>query len=147
MYANARVCLIAWVVLMGHRPMYSYDSGWGRNPHFGDAFEELLIKYGVDLCLWGHVHNLLETCPVNNGTCVNDGEAPVHVVIGNGGMDLTQYPTAKSGIPTPSWVTYKLANFGWNEIVVDREKLRVDMYSDNDSSLYHSTRLQKKQKK
>ena len=104
--------------------MYYYDSGWGRNPHFGDAFEELIIKYGVDLCLWGHVHNLLETCPVNNGTCVNDGEAPVHVVIGNGGMDLTKYPTAKSGIPTPSWVRYKLANFGWNEIVVDREKLR-----------------------
>ena len=40
-----------------------------------------------------------------------------------------------------------IANFGWNEIVVDREKLRVDMYSDNDSSLYHSTRLQKQKKR
>ena len=133
-----------WVVLMGHRPMYYYDKGWGRNGHFGDAFESLLVQYGVDLCLWGHVHNLLATCNVNNGTCVKPGEGPVHLVIGNGGQSLTEYPGPKSGVPTPSWVTFKLANFGYNEMEITRDELIVNMYSDKDNSLYHSEKLNKK---
>ena len=128
---------------MGHRPMYYYDQGWGRNAHFGDAFESLLVKYGVDLCLWGHVHNLLATCNVNNGTCVKPGEGPIHLVIGNGGQSLTEYPGPKSGVPTPSWVTFKLANFGYNEMEITRDELVVNMYSDKDNSLYHSERLSK----
>ena len=38
--------------------------------------------------LWGHHHSYQRTCPVYNETCM-DG-APVHVIIGMAGRELTQ---------------------------------------------------------
>lgn len=39
-----------WIIFLGHRPMYSI---WGRDPHIGKV-EDLMMKYKVDLALWGH---------------------------------------------------------------------------------------------
>eukprot|EP00041_Stephanoeca_diplocostata_P031427 m.978279 g.978279 ORF g.978279 m.978279 type:complete len:90 (-) comp23956_c1_seq9:1304-1573(-) len=62
-----------WVIFVGHRPMYSspYSHGYNLNdgPWWADV-EAVLIKYSVDLCLWGHVHNAEVTCPLHNGSCM-----------------------------------------------------------------------------
>ena len=139
-----------WVVVMYHRAMYFAYQGVGYNVYGDgvqnfDEVEALLIKHGVDLCLSGHVHNLMVTCPVNNGKCVKQGEAPVHIVVGNGGQDLSFYPNKTEVPKVPEWVDYKLANFGWNELLVNNygKELVVNMYSDKDDSLYHSVKLEK----
>ena len=118
----------------GNGDFNMYGGGVANFPEL----ERLLVKYGVDLCLWGHVHNLLATCPVNNGTCTDSGI--VHVVLGNGGQSLTRY---SDKTPVPKWVDFKLDNFGWNELVVKDfgTQLMVNMYSDKDDSLYHSVVL------
>ena len=51
-------------------------------------------KWKVDLCVWGHVHNAEQTCPLRQGKCVRATEpggydAPVHAVIGNAGQSLS----------------------------------------------------------
>jgi len=135
-----------WVIVAGHRPMYyGNPKGYTRDPHFADALESMFVTGGVDLCLWGHVHNLMATCAVNNGTCVapdastGHNNAPVHVVIGNGGMSLTKYD---SKIDPPEWVHYKRADYGWNEIVVTDSELSVLMHADNnEDTLYHTVTL------
>ena len=118
----------------GNGAFHVYGGGVANFPEL----EALFVKNGVNLCLWGHVHNLLATCPVYNGTCIDSGI--VHVVLGNGGQSLTRY---SDQTPVPEWVDFKLDNFGWNELVVEDfgRKLAVNMYSDKDDSLYHSVLL------
>ena len=132
-----------WVILAGHRPMYTGDVGAGylRDPYFAEPLEGLLVQHGVDLCIWGHVHNVMSTCPVNNGTCQAAGTAPVHVVIGNGGQSLSQYPPPS--VTPPEWVDYKNAIWGWNEIRFTPSSLNVNMYSDKDDTLLHTVSLKK----
>merc|ERR1711907_918690 len=82
--------LTPWVILMGHRPMYT---GNVVDPHFG-TIEPLLKDAKVDLCLWGHVHNAQVTCPVFQGKCTPG--APIHAVIGNAGQSPTSFPEPKA---------------------------------------------------
>jgi acid phosphatase len=46
-----------WVIAAGHRPWYS--TGGYDNRFFAcqNAFESTFYQYGVDLALFGHVHN------------------------------------------------------------------------------------------
>lgn len=89
----------------------------GPDPNFcmgGGTVEPLFAKYKVDLALWGHVHNAIVTCPVNNATCVTkkqpDGyDATVHVVIGNGGQTLSGCPKKP-----PAWQHWCGNFWGWN---------------------------------
>merc|ERR1712046_551757 len=63
-----------WLIVMGHRPMYSSFTNpngyaWDNGAWLADV-EKVFVKYEVDLCLWGHVHNTEVTCPMINGACV-----------------------------------------------------------------------------
>ncbi|ORY68372.1 Metallo-dependent phosphatase-like protein [Pseudomassariella vexata] len=78
-----------WLVLGGHRPWYS--TGGGRNicAPCQAAFEPLLYKYGVDLAIFGHVHNSQRFQPVYKGVAdpkgLNDPAAPMYIVAGGAG--------------------------------------------------------------
>ena len=48
-FARVNRTVTPWLVTMGHRPMYSC---WGRDPDIS-AVEDLMMKYKVDLALWG----------------------------------------------------------------------------------------------
>lgn len=144
--------LTPWIVVTGHRPMYTVNSGGSKGPDLSNAFclgaassdlETLFVKHEVDLCLWGHVHNALATCPVYNGTCVTQPSestirpgykylAPVHAVVGNGGMDL-------SGIashPAP-WVAWQTNTWGWNTLTAEGSRnLRVTFYDESNTTLH-----------
>ncbi|KAK5628015.1 hypothetical protein RRF57_003730 [Xylaria bambusicola] len=76
-----------WVVIGGHRPWYTTgDTVCGPCQA---AFEPLLYKYGVDLAIFGHVHNSQRFQPVYNGTPdaagLQDPKAPVYIVAGGAG--------------------------------------------------------------
>lgn len=76
-----------WVVVAGHRPWYTTGTG-GCTP-CQEAFEAPLYRYGVDLAIFGHVHNSQRFQPVVNGTAdaagLNDPRAPLYVVAGGAG--------------------------------------------------------------
>ena len=69
-----------WVIVALHRPMYL--TGIDGNPlrngsgydymvagRLRDAYEEVLLKHGVDLVLAGHHHSYQRTCHIFNNSC------------------------------------------------------------------------------
>ncbi|KAI5924945.1 Metallo-dependent phosphatase-like protein [Camillea tinctor] len=76
-----------WVLVGGHRPWYT-TGGDGCTPCQA-AFEPLLYKYGVDLAIFGHVHNSQRFQPVYNDTAdaagLRDPKAPMYIVAGGAG--------------------------------------------------------------
>ncbi|CAK0808173.1 unnamed protein product [Prorocentrum cordatum] len=145
-----------WLVVTGHRAMYSVDGDYhleSVGPDLSDSFclgasssdlEDLFLTNEVDLCLWGHFHNALATCPVYNGTCVSQPtlsssrlgymySAPVHAVIGNGGQTLT--PTAKRPAP---WVAWQASTWGWSALTAEGSRqLRLTFYAEDNATLHH----------
>lgn len=83
-----------WLVFSGHRPMY-IDSDWNGSPYSDQTMaalmrqhvEPLLLKAQVDVALWGHHHSYQRTCAVAKEVCTPG--APVHMVIGMAGYDLS----------------------------------------------------------
>jgi acid phosphatase len=76
-----------WIIVGGHRPWYTTGTG-GCKPCQA-AFEPLLYKYGVDLAIFGHVHNSQRFQPVNNSIAdpkgLQDPAAPMYIVAGGAG--------------------------------------------------------------
>ncbi|TPX19103.1 uncharacterized protein E0L32_011176 [Thyridium curvatum] len=76
-----------WVVVAGHRPWYTTGGG-GCKPCQA-AFEPLFYKYGVDLGIFGHVHNSQRFQPAYNGKAdaagMSDPKAPMYIVAGGAG--------------------------------------------------------------
>ena len=58
-----------------------------------DSVEPLLIKYKVDLAIWGHHHSYQRTKKVKGGAPSEDGV--VHLVIGMAGYELSSVATEK----------------------------------------------------
>ncbi|UZP40098.1 hypothetical protein NXS19_007914 [Fusarium pseudograminearum] len=76
-----------WLIVAGHRPWYSTNNE-GCKP-CQEAFEGLFYKYGVDLGVFGHVHNSQRFHPVYNGTVdpagQQDPKAPMYIISGGTG--------------------------------------------------------------
>ncbi|KHN96903.1 Purple acid phosphatase-lik [Metarhizium album ARSEF 1941] len=77
-----------WLVVAGHRPWYKTGGGEACRP-CQKAFEPLLYRYGVDLAVFGHVHNSQRLVPIHNGTPdpngMRDPKAPMYIVAGGAG--------------------------------------------------------------
>jgi len=75
-----------WVIVAGHRPFYTAGGG---DLEVQVAFEHTFFKYGVDLALFGHVHDLQRFHPVFNSTVdpagMNNPRAPMYIVMGAAG--------------------------------------------------------------
>lgn len=78
-----------WLVVGGHRPWYSTGASDNRCAPCQTAFEALFYRYGVDLGIFGHVHNSQRFNPVNNSVAdpngLNDPKAPMYIVAGGAG--------------------------------------------------------------
>ncbi|KAI0870350.1 Metallo-dependent phosphatase-like protein [Hypoxylon argillaceum] len=77
-----------WLVVGGHRPWYT-TAGSSACAPCQAAFEPLLYKYGVDLAIFGHVHNSQRFLPTYQGVAdpsgMQDPKAPMYVVAGGAG--------------------------------------------------------------
>ncbi len=77
-----------WLVVGGHRPWYSTGGGSVCAPCQA-AFEPLFYRYGVDLAIFGHVHNSQRFQPVYQGAVdargMNDPAAPMYIIAGGAG--------------------------------------------------------------
>ncbi|KAK7404269.1 hypothetical protein VNO78_05025 [Psophocarpus tetragonolobus] len=125
-----------WIIFMGHRNMYtSYVGLFPPKKVFIKAVEPLLLKYKVDLVLFGHVHNYERTCSVfqdeckamptkdKNGVDTYDGKnysAPVQVVIGMAGFTLDKFNNVKS------WSLKRISEFGYLRAHATRKDLYLE---------------------
>jgi len=99
----------------------------------------LLIKYNVDLVLWGHVHAYERTCAVRNYNCVSGG--PVHITIGMAGNDY-QVPWQsiwfdKHRTPQPDWSLFRSLEFGFSYLQANRSHLLFQFMTDQDNGGIH----------
>ncbi|CAG8901769.1 unnamed protein product [Penicillium egyptiacum] len=78
-----------WVIVAGHRPWYSTGKSSNVCGPCQETFEGLFYQYGVDLGVFGHVHNSQRFMPVVNGTADPNGmknpKAPMYIVAGGAG--------------------------------------------------------------
>eukprot|EP00759_Apiculatamorpha_spiralis_P035510 PhF_6_TR36208/c0_g1_i3/m.52835 len=111
-----------WVVLAGHRPMYSSDTVTDSGP-LQTYIEPLLIQYKVDLELAGHMHCTELSAPVANNTvnmtgvvkAPGDGNhwtyynpsSPVHITVGTLGAIIRESFTE----PRPQWSVFRNGTF------------------------------------
>lgn len=111
---NASRSTYPWIFVGGHRPMYSSaKSEYNQHcpgAHLQSVIEPLLIKYGVDAYMGGHMHVYERTHPCVNGSVVstpdkdgvyNKPSAPLGLVLGTGGVFLSL--DAWNDGPPPSW--------------------------------------------
>uniref|UniRef100_M4BQC8 Purple acid phosphatase n=1 Tax=Hyaloperonospora arabidopsidis (strain Emoy2) TaxID=559515 RepID=M4BQC8_HYAAE len=141
--AHANRDKVPWIVVGMHRPLYtlrSCDANGVPNNKFEalkvqKAFEQLLIKYEVDLVYHGHVHSYERLYPTANSKPVMEGvseegklytnpRAPVYVIAGSAGNaeGLTQYEQ----LPSPKWIAHLDAtHYGITTITVTPSTLTV----------------------
>jgi hypothetical protein len=74
-----------WVVVAGHRPMYSTDTEHHSSLHA--TVEPLFLQYGVDAYIAGHMHETAVTAPMKNFTA--EGMDRVHVAVAGGATEIT----------------------------------------------------------
>ena len=104
-----------WVIVESHRPMYNSELISEQVPvviAMRIEFEELLIKYDVDLFLAGHYHSYLRTCNgLYRSKCNNGGL--IHITIGTAGAQLD------AGQLFPNhWTEKFLKEWGYGKITV-----------------------------
>lgn len=109
-----------WLILAGHRPMYSSDRDTDSGP-LQMYIEPLIIKYKVDLELSGHMHCTEVSAPVNNnvpnmtGVTINGPTSfvysqpslPVHITAGTLGALIRE----KFFEPAPAWSMFRNGTF------------------------------------
>ena len=117
--APAQRSRVPWIIVTGHAPMYSSE---GVSAELVADIEPLLLTYGVDLHVVGHVHLYESLWPTGpNGTVANASfiapRAPVHVTSGVGGAPA--FGVAKgheggggSAAPAPAYV--RQVNSTWS---------------------------------
>ncbi|KAL3437473.1 Metallo-dependent phosphatase-like protein [Aspergillus tetrazonus] len=131
-----------WVIVAGHRPWYT--AGSACTP-CQEAFEGLLYTYGVDLGVFGHVHNAQRFLPVYNSVADSNGmqdpKAPMYIVAGGAGnieglssitkqLDFTEFANDED-------YTYSTIRF------LDRNHLQVDFIDSVSGEVLDTSTLYK----
>ncbi|CAI9096491.1 OLC1v1032653C1 [Oldenlandia corymbosa var. corymbosa] len=142
-----------FVVVQGHRPMYSTCNRPKEIPlrkKMIEHIEPLLVKNKVSLVLWGHVHRYERFCPLNNYTCGSlekNGEDnweayPVHIVIGMGGQDWQgqwlqreDHPSDPV-FPQPEQSLFRAGEYGYTKLVATKKKLKLFYIGNHDGKLH-----------
>ena len=113
-----------FIIVIGHKPMYSSNDYHGSEVELRDALEALYVENGVNLVIAGHDHFYERTWPVNGekvsdkggGDIFGKGHEPIHLVIGIGGRSA--YEELEE--PQPEWSAYREnSSYGWTRLVYD----------------------------
>lgn len=116
-YARRAAREVSWIIVAGHRPLYSVASAdattgapTGGAAVLATAVEGLFNEFGVDLYVSGHVHGTEVQWPVFNTTHVaqtfDNPPYPTYLVVGGAGCDegLTDYSNAP--LNATKWSNY-----------------------------------------
>ena len=117
-----------WLIIVGHRPMYSsevYPSDYKVTLHMqSEGLEDLFHRYQVDMALWGHYHSYERTCKVYKQQCREDGI--VNIVIGAAGASLDSTSQYKVG-----WSKHLEMNYGYGRVLVANDTALLWEYVRN----------------
>ncbi|KAL4921332.1 Metallo-dependent phosphatase-like protein [Aspergillus aurantiobrunneus] len=131
-----------WVLIAGHRPWYT--AGSACTP-CQEAFEGILYKYGVDLGVFGHVHNAQRFLPVYDSTPdpngMEDPKAPMYIVSGAAGniegLSSISNPPEFTEFSNDEDYTYSTIRF------LDANNLQVDFINSVTGEVLDSSALYK----
>lgn len=139
-----------FVVVLGHRPMYTTEYTSTLISKLREHLEPLLVKYKVDLALWGHVHKYERTCAIENFVCTNStsgGVAPVHVVIGMGGQDWQSHWMSSPEhpndpvYPQPEWSLFRSGELGYTRLYATKDSLTLSYVGNHDGQVHDSVTI------
>eukprot|EP00049_Salpingoeca_infusionum_P000062 m.36896 g.36896 ORF g.36896 m.36896 type:complete len:208 (-) comp10049_c0_seq1:140-763(-) len=117
---------VPWIMLVGHRPMYSADKdefdSHTQGAHFQQTIEPLMLEANVDMYFCGHMHIYERVNSVANGTvkavlkggAYVDAPAPIHIVQGNAGV----FEDVQWIDPIPSWSADRKSRIGYGRMQV-----------------------------
>ncbi|KAH9331987.1 hypothetical protein KI387_004095, partial [Taxus chinensis] len=137
-----------FVVVQGHRPMYTTSSRIGDAPireKMLEHLEPLFVEFGVNLVLWGHVHSYERFCPLRNSSCGSmdiDANLPIHVVVGMGGNEVQpQWQPRPDHLtdpiyPQPIRSIYRSEEFGYTRMRATRSTLTVSYVGNHDGQVH-----------
>ena len=134
-----------WVVVAGHRPWYTTGGDAAVCHACQDAFEPIFYEYGVDLAIFGHVHNSQRFMPVNNSKIdpagMNDPRAPMYIVAGGAGNIEGMKPIGEN--MTSNRFAYR-DGFSYAKVLFkDKYHLQVDFMNSRTGDLLDSSVLYK----
>lgn len=132
-----------WLITAGHRPWYALG-----DEHCGAcqaAFESMFYKYGVDLAIFGHVHNSQRFDPMYQGKVdsagLNNPKAPMYIVAGGAGN--IEGPSKIDGNVTGNVFGYA-DQFSYAAVEFkDKNNIGVKFYRSSDGELLDSSVLYK----
>ena len=133
-----------WIVLTGHRMMYTTQMPKGGDyivsQHMQAELGDLLYAARVNLMLTGHQHSYERTCPVYNGKCVENGQATVQIVVGSAGAALEDGGFSSSLGP---WsIVHEDANaYGYCRITATMDSMDVEFVQNVDGTVFDSVSL------
>jgi len=155
--ANANRELVPWIVIYGHKPLYTShgsDTHDDRMIELRTLLEPILFENSVDLAIWGHDHFYERTWPVvnenvvtrginENGLMFVSGFSPIHIVAGVGGKSSYDYSEEQ-----PNWSFHREITHGVLHISVNHttETMHVE-YVRTDNSIGDSFLLVKESSK
>ncbi|KAB8416369.1 hypothetical protein FH972_024888 [Carpinus fangiana] len=133
-----------WVIVAGHRPWYTNGGSSTPCAPCKAAFEGLFYKYGVDVGVFGHVHNLQRFAPIYNGTVdpagLHNPKAPMYTIIGGSG-NIEGHSTITPKM-TGNVFAYN-SHFGYGSLTFhNRTHLGVDFWASPDVVKIDDLRLQ-----
>lgn len=133
-----------WIIVAGHRPWYTLGTACTQCQ---TAFEDVFYKYGVDLGVFGHVHNSQRFLPAYNNTKDPNGmqnpKAPMYIVSGGtGNIEGVDKIDASSA---PDYYAFGYGDdFSYATIrLKDTKNLQVDFYRSSTGELLDSSNLYK----
>jgi len=130
-----------WLIVSGHRPFYSIPvEDWPieAKKNQRDVFEQLLIRYKVDLYFCGHVHGTEILYPMVNGTVVTKSYHNVppsinQVLVGHAGcIEGHAFELDKQGPKDPRAWGWNGNQWGYAELnVISDNQLEVNVLGIN----------------
>ncbi|KAJ5180884.1 hypothetical protein N7492_004094 [Penicillium capsulatum] len=133
-----------WIIVAGHRPWYSTDSVHHCRS-CQKAFEKLFFKYGVDLAVFGHVHNSQRLLPVVNGIAdprgMRNPKAPMYIICGGAGNIEGLIPIKHK----PSYTKFAYAeDYSYSTLkFLDDKHLQIDFIRSSTGDVLDSSTLYK----
>ena len=133
-----------WKFVVHHHPPYSseendHGDSWVGSTSLGTHARNLVPlyeHYGVDFCLFGHVHMYERTWPLLEGR-VNQKNGVVYINAGGAGGGLEQFA------PTRSWFTAKARSIHHYGYFAVHDNMLIFQAIDEDGHMFDSFQLEK----
>ncbi|EEA23301.1 hypothetical protein TMatcc_002159 [Talaromyces marneffei ATCC 18224] len=132
-----------WVIVNGHRPWYTTGGSSAGCAPCQAAFEDIFYNNGVDLAIFGHVHNSQRFMPVYNGTADPNGmvdpQAPMYIIAGGAGN--IEGLTAVGSVPSYNAFVYA-DDYSYSTLrFLDSNNLQVDFIRSSTGEVLDSSVL------